>query len=73
MSGENTGSIGKAKRGGKLCSLLLMSLLLLSLDGLQFKQNENPGPGSYFNIHGNQNYQSQKMLESISEDANINR
>ena len=50
-----------------------MYLFLLSLDGLQFKQNENPGPGSYFNIHGNQNYQSQKMLESISEDANINR
>ena len=48
MSGENTGTIGKAGRGGKFT--LKLFILFLSIDVLQRFKDVVPGPGSYFTI-----------------------
>jgi len=45
MSGENTGSIGRARRKGKCRGRLRFEDLFED-----FVKPENPGPGSYFTI-----------------------
>ena len=51
MSGENTGSIGKAVRGGKapiLTPIEKINSILWWLDIFRWSSKDTPGPGAYF-------------------------